>query len=197
MRRRGGFTFIEITIVIMIVGLLLAFGTPRMRGTFGRVRLTSAARDITALMRFARDVAVLTESRCEMRFSPNEDAYQLVVFDRNDKRIAVKERRRSRRWEDESNPLVIGADLLERQQLPRRVHFAVIYTAAELTEDTNLPRVIFYPDGSATPATVAIQDDNQKTIRVELYRTTGMTRVEPGLPPEAPPSQKLYYGPGA
>jgi type II secretion system protein H len=197
MRRRRGFTLFEIMIVVVILGLVLAITLPSIKGTIGKTRLTTSAREITALMRFARSVAVLTESRCELRFSPEEDTFQLVAYDKNGERVEVEERRARRRHADEGNPLVIGADMLNVQQLPRRVHFAVIYTAADLTEENGLPRVIFYPDGSATPATVAIEDEDGKTIRVEVYRTTGMTRVEDGLPPQQPPAQRLYYGPGA
>jgi hypothetical protein len=131
-----------------------------------------------------------------VRFSPEEDAYQLVVFDKKGERVEVAERRRSRRRADETNPLLVSADLLQPHHLPDGIHFAVIYTAADLTEETDLPRVIFYPDGSASPATIAMQDEEERAIRVEVYRTTGMTRVEQGLPLEQPQAQRLYYGHG-
>ncbi|MCL5269702.1 MAG: hypothetical protein M1457_03925, partial [bacterium] len=87
-------------------------------------------------------------------------------------------------------------EMTEVRQLPRNVHFAAIYAAAPLTDDTRLPRVIYYPDGSATATTIAIQDTGRRSISVEVYRTTGMARVEKGLPPEEPRLQTIYYGPG-
>lgn len=194
LRRRSGFTMFEIVIVVVIVMVLISISLPRMRGSFEATRMKQAARDVTALLRFSRDVAVLQERPCEVRFAPDLDQYQLVAFDEEGERIEIRERRRSRRWDDE-DALMISADWLEVKELPRRVHFAMIYSAAERSEDTGLPRVVFYPDGSATPATIALQDEGERTMRVEVYRTTGMTRVEEGLPVERPAHQQRYYGP--
>lgn len=196
MRAARGFTFVEILVVITIILILMSVSLPRLAGTVGHTRLTTSARDVTALLRFARDAAVLTEQQTEVRFDPEGGRYQLVVTGREGERVEIRRRRRSRNSEDRNNLLALGAEYLQGKSLPNRVHFQAIYTAAPLTEDTELPRVIFYPDGSATPATIAMQNDDLKTLRVEIYRTTGMTRVEEGLPPEVPETQRLYYGRG-
>lgn len=197
MRRNRGFTFIEIMIVIVIVLVLAAVAIPQMGGTFRRTRLKSAARDVTGLLRYARDIAVLSEQFAEVRFDPERDAYQVYLVDEFGEPLEDVERRRDRRRRGEDPPLTLGDDVGGVRKLPERVHFAVIYTAADLTVENELPRVIFSPDGSATPATIGLQDDDKNTMSVEIYRTTGLTRVARGLPPEEPDFQRLYVGPGS
>ena len=73
--------------------------------------------------------------------------------------------------------LVCSDDVGGIRRLPPEIHFAVIYTAAPLTDDTGKPCVEYYADGSATPATIVLQDEAKRTMNVEIFRTTGMAQV--------------------
>ena len=194
MQGRKGFTFMEIMVVLMILAGLAMISLPRMKGMFFAVRSKAAARDVTALLRYARDVAVLRELPCMITFAPQKDIYELVLLDENGE--AAKKDHQWRRRRDKQQSFSIGEEARGPRRLPQDVHFAAIYTAAPLTED-DLPCVIYYPDGSATAATVAIQDDKENAVSVEIFQTTGMARVEKGLPVRNPPKQRLYYGPGS
>ena len=197
-RRLSGFTFVELTLVMIIVVMVAGLTLPRLSGTLARSRLTAAARDVAAMLRLARDVAVLSERACEVRFAPNGDYYQLVVFDKDGKKIRLDDRRTfsSLADADDAVPRLVSADMLQPKNLPPRVHFQAVYAAADLSEDDRLPRVIFYPDGSTSPTTIALQNDDKDALRVEVYRSTGMTRVEEGLPPAEQETRKKHYGPG-
>ena len=50
--------------------------------------------------------------------------------------------------------------------------------------------------GAATAATIVIEDDHNNALNIEVYRTSGLARVEPGAPREAPKQRTLYYGKG-
>lgn len=195
MHGRKGFTFIEITVVIFIVCIMAAISIPRMKGTFVDVRLKGAARDVTALLRYARNVAVLRELPCQVQFDVEKDTYELVLL--NASGDEVQEKRSRRRSGKDNNKLSIGDDVAGERNLPKDVHFAMIYTSAPLNADSKLPCVTYYPDGSATPATIAIQDEKAHAISVEIFQTTGMARVQKGLPPEdeGKPKNRYYYGP--
>jgi Tfp pilus assembly protein FimT len=198
-RRLSGFTFVEVTLVMIIVLMVAGLTLPRLSGTLARSRLTVAARDVAAMLRLARDVAVLSERACEVRFAPDGDYYQLVVFDKDGKRVRFDDRRRFSSMADAGDavPSLVSADMLQPKNLPPRVHFQAVYAAADLSEDDRLPRVVFHPDGSTTPTTIAMQNDDKDALRVEVYRATGMTRVEEGLPPaEQQTTRKKHYGPG-
>jgi hypothetical protein len=151
---------------------------------------------VTSTLRLARDSAVLREQPVEVRFSPDTDQYQLALIDSRGERIELRERRRRTRGQDERIRFP-GREALAVRRLPGggAVFFPVVYTAAPLTEDSELPRVIFYPDGSATPATIALQDERNHTLSVEIYRASGVARVQEGLPPVKEKVKTLYYGP--
>ncbi len=192
-QRRRGFTFIEIMMVMVIVMLLLAISLPRLQGSWQKARLKRAGRDIAGMLRYARNAAVLRELPCEVRFDPEESLYQFVMLDEFQQPIEQKRRRRRRRPEDKID-FSVGGDVAGVRRLDD-VYISAIYTAAPLTEDTERPRIIYYADGSATPATIVLQDSKDRAINVEVYRTTGMARVELGVPEKEPKARTLYYGP--
>ena len=182
--------------VIMIIAVLFSVTLPRMSGTFGMARIKTAARDLTGMLRYARNTSVLRELPCEVRFDLEEGRYQLVLLD--EKGDIYEEKRsshRGRRRIGKETVSVVSDDVAGVRHLPKRVNFSVIYTDAPLTDDTNRPRVIYYPDGSATPATIAIQDEKKHAISVEVFRTTGMARVSKGLPVKEPKAKTRYMGP--
>ncbi len=203
MRRRGGFTFIEITIVIVIMLSLTAVALPRMRSTVLHMRLKQGARDVASALRLARDSAVLRELPVEVRFKMNEDEddgpdqYQLVLYDESNEAIELRDRRRrqSRRAQENDELRFPGRESLQVRTLPEGIYFSVVGSAAPLTEDGDLPRVVFHPDGSASGATIGLQDLRGRALNVVVYRATGQSRVEAGEPKDVEQSRTLYYGP--
>lgn len=181
MRRRGGFTFIEITIVVMIVLALSAVALPRMRGTLQHMRLRQGARDVASVMRLARDSAVVRGTPVMVVLSTDNkvhDQYQIELLNETMEVVAVEEQRR---WHKEADSRfsIPGQEALRRRDLPDGVFFGTITSAAPLTE-TERACVLFYPDGTATPATITLQDVRDRTINVEIYRATGLSRIQPG-----------------
>ncbi len=58
MRRRGGFTLIEIILVIMIVMLLGAIALPKIGSTMQHLRLRQGGREVASVMRLAGTLIV-------------------------------------------------------------------------------------------------------------------------------------------
>lgn len=196
MRRRGGFTLIEITVVVMIVLLLTAVTLPRMRGTMQHMRLKQAGRDVASVMRLARDCAVVKGSPVEVIFAMNDkgsDQYQLVLLEDNMERIKPKARRSWHRGEEKLG--IPGLEWLRVRSLPEEVYFAQVSSSAPLTEEKKRPRIIFYPDGTATGGTVSIQDVRNRTVSIEVYKATGLAHVKANTPPIKIKARTLFYGP--
>ncbi|HOR28258.1 MAG TPA: GspH/FimT family pseudopilin [Candidatus Sumerlaeota bacterium] len=194
-RRRRGFTFFEIMLVIVIVGILTAVALPRMRGTYRRSQLTAAARELVGLMRYARNAAVLRELPVQIVFDLEEQRYQLIPLDENQERAEERTGRRRRRSEEGETRFTTDTDTGGVRRLTK-ARITALYTDAPPEEKTDLPRIIYYADGSATPATIVVQDGPDHALHVVIYRTTGMAKVEPGVPEEEPETRTLFYGPG-
>lgn len=196
MRRRGGFTLLEIIVVVMIVMLLTAVALPQMRGTIQHMRLRQAGREVASVMRLARDSAVVRNSPVEVIFSMNDkgaDEYQLVLMQDDMERIKPTQRRSWHRGEGMLS--IPGPEWLRVRPLPEGVYFAQVSSTAPLTEDKRRPRIIFHPDGSATGGTISVQDVRNRTMSIEIYRATGLARVEDNAPPIKMTTRTLFYGP--
>lgn len=196
MRRRGGFTLLEITVVVLILMLLMAVALPQMRGTIQHMRLRQAGREVASVMRLARDSAVVRGSPVEVIFSMNDkgaDKYQLVLMQDDMERIKPTQRRSWHRGEGMLG--IPGLEWLRVRELPEGVYFAQISSTAPLTEDKRLPRIIYYPDGSATGGTISVQDIRNRAMNIEIYRATGLARVEDNAPPVKLKARTLFYGP--
>jgi type IV fimbrial biogenesis protein FimT len=61
-RRETGFTLYELMITLLIVGVVLSFGLPNLRGVAANSRITTAANDLHASFQLARSEAVRAKS---------------------------------------------------------------------------------------------------------------------------------------
>lgn len=55
---RRGFTLVELAVVILITGLLLLLGLPRLAGVFDRIAVNQAAGELTTTLAVARSLAI-------------------------------------------------------------------------------------------------------------------------------------------
>lgn len=54
----GGFTFLELVIVMVIISVVLSLSAPRLQGFYRGVKLDSTARQLKMFLTYAREVAV-------------------------------------------------------------------------------------------------------------------------------------------
>lgn len=69
-RRRGeaGFTFVEIVIVVALIGMMAVWGYPALLKTLNRLKLTSTARETSVFMQRARMEAVKRGGNTEVNY---------------------------------------------------------------------------------------------------------------------------------
>ncbi len=66
-----GFTFIELVLIIVIIGIIAVVAIPKMMD-IGEVRLAAALEKVAADLRYAREFAMNHNSRSKVVFSANE-----------------------------------------------------------------------------------------------------------------------------
>jgi len=77
-QRRNGFTLIEIIIVVMLIGMIMAWGMPTFVQTFRRAPLQQSVNDFMDACKSARAAAIFSGAPAELVVSVNES--QLITL---------------------------------------------------------------------------------------------------------------------
>ena len=77
-QRRSGFTLIEIIIVVMLIGMIMAWGMPTFVQTFRRAPLQQSVNDFMEACKSARAAAIFSGAPAELVVSVNES--QLITL---------------------------------------------------------------------------------------------------------------------
>ena len=77
--KRPGFTFIELMLVAILIGVIVGISTPIFRRTFGHLQLDNTSHNIAKLMRYAQQRAIVERLAHRLKFDPERSAYWLEV----------------------------------------------------------------------------------------------------------------------
>jgi len=76
-KKNSGFTLIELMVVIVVIGILVAIGVPNFMSWLPKYRLKSAVRDLYSNMQLAKMTAVKSNQNCTVTYSTDPDQYVL------------------------------------------------------------------------------------------------------------------------
>ena len=149
-RREGGFTLIEIMLVLVITGIVLALAVPNLSKGYSGFELNKTADDLLDLSRWAQAMAIGQERVYALSLAGDHGSYKLV-----------------RAKSDNSSG---GQDSFEALQGSLgRQH--LIPDAVRL--DTGVDRIEFYPDGTIDPAVIQLASHDQH-IELSSGQVRGM-----------------------
>jgi general secretion pathway protein H len=189
-----GFTLIELTIVVAVIGLLAFLAAPAV-GSITGANAREAAGRLAGGMRFLFDTAALRHQTCRMAFdAPNRTWWAecapggvaMLSADRS----KGEEEDLAKRFPDEKDAQVrsllartrfgsFSDRLVEKRELPGRAGFGKLRIEGAPDVEGAISYVYFFPGGQAQRAFVPIVDGpNVFTVVVEPF--TGRTRVVPG-----------------
>ncbi|MEM9186704.1 MAG: type II secretion system protein [Planctomycetota bacterium] len=78
MRRRHAYTFVEIAIVVLAMGILAGVAAPKYTESMDYFRVESASKRVAADLRYARAIAARRASNQSVAFDLADDAYWLA-----------------------------------------------------------------------------------------------------------------------
>lgn len=78
---RAGFTLVEIAIVMVIMGIIMAIAMPNMQRTLDSYRVKSAAAEVAVAIRYAQQESVTREVRHSVKFDTDYNNYSVERLD--------------------------------------------------------------------------------------------------------------------
>ena len=155
-RREGGFTLIEIGLVLLIIATVVALVVPKFRDQ-SRAELQSQTRKLAATFRFLQEEAILNGRVYRINFDLDQQRYFVTEADVGDDAGFTK------------TSGVLARDVI----LPSTVQIADVDTpesAGKLYEGVALAH--FFPDGFVEPMAVHLQNGRDFYT---LYVANGLT----------------------
>lgn len=172
--KKRGVTFLELMVVLTILSALILIAAPRLKGFHQGSQLSTSAREIASICRYARAQAILTEQKCEVRFDIDNDQFWLKLQSEDE---IEKTKKKSSKNDELQNPLE------EVKTLERGVVFKEIASdAMDFKVKNSLVRVIYYPNGSASSAYIVLENEREKILTIEIPTATGYPEVYDGVP---------------
>ena len=151
----NAFTLVEILLVIIITGIVLALAAPNFLKGYSRFQLNKTADDLLNCSRWAQAMAIGQERIYALSFSNDHCFYGLVRAKLNEETDGQES------FEPITGPLG------RLHAIPDTVHL-----------DTRLDRIEFYPDGTIDPVTVQLTSSGQKTMLSSAQVRGMMVKVD-------------------
>ena len=159
--KRPGFTFIELMLVAILIGVIVGISTPIFRRTFGHLQLDSTCHNIAKLMRYVQQRAVVERGAYRLKFDSSRRTYWLEV-ERAEEGPLLK----SKGFEP------VKGRFGKRYPIPRGISVTFREEMASA--------ITFYPDGQADKVALYITDKKGKSYTLITERRIGRVKLVEG-----------------
>lgn len=197
---RRGVSLMELLLVLVLLVIAGSLAVPAITGAFGGVKLKRAGDKIIARWAEARAQAIETGVPYQFRFRPNTNAYRIEPLtdvlqagasgSGGPPTSSAPEPAASARVETDANRRSLDKTTTIESQLPETILFVGGQSAGyDATTDerrvndlqtlgsTWSSPITFFPDGSASTASVVLQNDIPQYLRVTIRGLTGVARA--------------------
>lgn len=171
----GGFTLLELIIVMVIIGIASALVVPRLVGGMGSLDVRGASGKVAAALRYARSQAV------------SQKVQYTAVFDLEHKRLTIMSTSEAAGGGNEDGAegeRESGGVQGKIYDLPGRVSFERIPAENEDKSDEAIDagifRIGFYPSGGSDGGGIALVNERSKRYTVQVDIITGVVKVVRG-----------------
>lgn len=158
-----GFTLIELIIVASIIVVLVAMSTPRFRNTFRDLRLKDTAYNISKLIKYGQERAIIEERKYKLIFNFDKRFYCLFV--------ETEEGEGARRQlppEDESTPSAEGVSSSDKGWKKATGRFGgYFYLPEGIRFKAEKDTIIFLPNGRCDKISLYLVNEKNKVIEIK------------------------------
>ena len=158
-RNTGGFTLIELAVVIIILGLFVSFALPKFND-LGDVNLKSTARDLSTTIRYLYSEAAFKKTIYKLVFDTENNEYWVEILNGNE-------------YEVSTDPF------LRKKQLSSNVFIKDVITERTLgkPKSENTEFILFLPTGFVEPAVIHLGGTNGSFYTLATNPYTGSTKI--------------------
>lgn len=172
-RANTAFTLVEIMVVVIVIGIVIAAVVPNLGGTASRRRVESAAWQISDLLDYCYNSSLATGRVFAFVVSPDRKAFDIVA-----ERGATEDEQA----EGLTGPFYESIKMpgLDVRSFPEGIVLADVRTFDEslLFDEEETIRIFFFPDGTTEFATLLLEDEAAGEIQaLELNGMTGALRL--------------------
>lgn len=158
---RQGFTLLELLVVLIIIGFVSALVGPRLAGHGSNLNLVTAAKKISASLRYARSHAASEKRRYVATFD----------FEKNRLTIKIPKESPVDLAGNFSNEHAEFAPVFKPYDIPEGVKLEKAYSVDDKQVDSDIFEILFFPSGGSSGGLVVLKNDRKKkeTIYVDLF----------------------------
>jgi prepilin-type N-terminal cleavage/methylation domain-containing protein len=147
----AGFTLLELTIVVIILGILSALTIPLFRNSFSNLQLSNTAHNLASLMRYAQERSIVERINYQLNFNPQLSQFWLT---------------------QEQDPLTPGRYTRLSGKTGK-----INFLPREVKIETEKYIVNFYPDGKIDKTTIYLSDTKEHYFTITTQEQTGYTEL--------------------
>jgi len=152
MHKRSGFTLIELTLVTVIILTLVGLSVPLFRKTFADLTAKDTTFNISKLISYAQERAVVDRKNFKITFNFTSGYYQLLESQTSEGKILYKQ---------------IRGRFGKAFNLPQGLSFKDKDSEnAQARKEEYKKETVFYPDGRSDPIAIDMLDKNMAGYRI-------------------------------
>lgn len=148
----AAFTFVELMLVAILIGVLATLSVPMFRRTFQDLQLGNTSQNMATLCRYANQKAIIERSVYRLNLEPRRGKFWLTQC-------------------------ALGPSSGEDfKRLGGRLG-KVYSVPAGITLECQVKNIAFYPDGSADKASIQLTNLNKKSLVLTTEKSRGYIKV--------------------